>query len=124
LQKEEKYRFPIYKVGGRLKTERIKRLVPLFEQRRILLPTSWHRTTADGTRDLVHDLIEDEYMAFPVPVHDDMLDALSRICDTDTHVKADEGTWKPKVIQLKWPDKKALPPKGLNWRPSDPGMGY
>jgi hypothetical protein len=49
----------------------------------VILPRSFHITTSDGeTKDMVHEFVENEYMAFPVPVHDDMLDALSRITDT------------------------------------------
>ena len=33
--------------------------------------------------DLVHDFVEEEFAAFPVGLHDDMLDALSRICEPD-----------------------------------------
>jgi hypothetical protein len=40
------------------------------------------RTRNDGTTtDLIQDFAEQEYTAFPVSQHDDMLDALSRICD-------------------------------------------
>jgi hypothetical protein len=31
----------------------------------------------------VHEFVENEYAAFPVAVHDDMLDSLSRICDIE-----------------------------------------
>lgn len=77
------YRFSITEVGGQTKKEeRIRRLVPLFQQGRVWLPESLNYTQGDGKqRDLVHDFIEDEYLAFPVGRHDDMLDALSRIAE-------------------------------------------
>lgn len=77
------YRFSITEVGGQVKKEeRIRRLVPLFQAGRIWLPHSLQYTMAEGKqRDLVHDFIEDEYLAFPVGRHDDMLDALSRIAE-------------------------------------------
>ena len=85
LQAEENYRFKITEVAGRTKkVDRIRRLIPLFEKGRIYLPRSLHRTGADGkVVDLVHSFIEEEYKAFPVSVHDDMLDALARIDEQD-----------------------------------------
>lgn len=84
-QESENYRFDIVEVGGQTpKADRIRRLLPLFEQGRIYLPQSLHVTDWEKVpRDLVHDFIEDEYMAFPVGLHDDMLDALSRIAEPD-----------------------------------------
>lgn len=82
---EENYRFRITEVGGQTsKQDRIKRLIPLFEQGRIYLPESLHITDWQGkTRDLVSDFIEEEFAAFPVGIHDDMLDALSRMEEPD-----------------------------------------
>lgn len=93
VQEQEQYRFDVTPVGGQVsKNDRIKRLIPLFEQGRIYLPSSLHVTDYQGqTRDIIHDLIEDEYAAFPVPLHDDGLDCLARIADPD--------------LILKWPAK-------------------
>ena len=81
----ENYRFPITEVAGQTsKADRIKRLLPLFEQHRIWLPKSLHITDWQKyTVDLVQSFVEEEYMAFPVGLHEDMLDALSRICEPD-----------------------------------------
>jgi hypothetical protein len=70
-------------VGGSLSKEvRIRRLMPLFEQAKIVLLPYWLRNIYDWTTaDLVQDIIKQEYTAFPVSQHDDMLDALSRMCD-------------------------------------------
>jgi phage terminase large subunit-like protein len=83
----ENYHFQLVPLGGKLqKNERIKRLLPLFEQGRIYLPQSCHRTNREGvTEDLVEIFINQEYRAFPVAIHDDMLDALARILDEDLH---------------------------------------
>ena len=84
----ENYRFPIIEVGGiTSKEDRIKRLIPLFEAGRIWLPetlntTNWERTTVDNVRAFV----EEEYMAFPVGLHDDLLDGLARICEPELHL--------------------------------------
>lgn len=85
LQAEQTYRFEIVEVGGAMpKNDRIKRLIPLFEQGKVLLPHTLHKTDAEGrVRDLVNDFIEQEYAPFPVAVHDDMADALSRIAEPD-----------------------------------------
>jgi predicted phage terminase large subunit-like protein len=85
LQARENYRFDITPLGGGLsKNDRIKRLVPLFEYGRIYLPTSLIRTDWEGkATDLVRVFKEEEYSKFPVLIHDDMLDALSRICDEE-----------------------------------------
>ncbi len=107
----ENYRFKIVEVGGRVsKTDRIKRLVPLFEQGRIWLPHSLYATNREGRNDnLVEVFIEQEYLAFPVGAHDDMLDALARIAEPE--------------MPLKWPSKKPEMPYIEPWRPSDPGIG-
>lgn len=81
----ENYRFKITEVGGQTsKSDRIKRLIPLFEAGRIFLPeshyvTDWQKVPVD----LVQAFIEEEYMAFPFGLHDDLLDSLSRICEPD-----------------------------------------
>lgn len=81
--KNKNYRFSITEVGGQMsKPDRIKRLIPLFEQGKIYLPETLNKTNYKGvTEDLVDIFINEEYKAFPVPVHDDMLDALARIID-------------------------------------------
>lgn len=80
-QKRQNYRFSITELGGITpKPDRIKRLIPLFEQGRIYMPSTLWRTNYEGrTVDLIHAFIEEEYAAFPVAVHDDMLDCLARI---------------------------------------------
>ena len=81
----ENYRFTITEVGGQTsKIDRIKRLVPLFEAGRIWIPESY--TITDWQKiphNLVHDFIEEEFYPFPVGLHDDMLDSLSRICEPE-----------------------------------------
>lgn len=79
----EQYRFPVIELGGSLKKEdRIRRLIPLFEQRRIWFPQQLTYTQTDHVaRELVRDFIEEEYAPFPVGRHDDMMDCLARITD-------------------------------------------
>lgn len=88
LQEQESYRFDITEVAGQTsKQDRIKRLVPLFESGRVYLPRQLHYTDYESiTRDLVSVFVEQEYKAFPVPMHDDLLDALARIEEPDCPV--------------------------------------
>lgn len=82
VQEQEGYRFTIVELGGQMsKTDRIRRLVPLFESRRFYFPYRLLYSKSDGSAgDLVADLIS-EYVDFPVMSHDDGLDCLARICD-------------------------------------------
>jgi phage terminase large subunit-like protein len=89
LQNERNYRFKITPLGGSMsKIDRIKRLMPVFEQGRFYMPSTIFRTLYDKTTvNLIDVFIEEEYVPFPVAVHDDMLDAISRILDDDLSVK-------------------------------------
>ena len=75
--------FEVLKLAGPLsKHDRITRLVPLFEEHRIFFPERLLYYDRTGkVRDLVGEFINDEYLIFPSPRHDDMLDCLSRIVD-------------------------------------------
>lgn len=83
VQGRENYRFFVQELGGRLsKTDRINRLIPYLSEGRLWLPVDLWRTLHDNrTVDLVLTLVEEEMMPWPVPVHDDLLDAISRIED-------------------------------------------
>jgi len=100
----ENYRFSIDEVGGTTsKNDRIRRLVPWFEQGRIWLPE--YLTYIDYERkplDLVTRFVEDEYAAFPVPLHDDMLDSLARLVEPELSL-----VWPGPAIEQKQPDRYA-----------------
>lgn len=83
LQDEENYRFHVVEVGGTMsKTDRCNRLLPLMSEGRFWLPTDLYRTLSDGqTVDLARVLVEEEFMPWPVPLHDDLFDAIARIFD-------------------------------------------
>ncbi|MGI9297083.1 MAG: hypothetical protein ACR2QC_04195 [Gammaproteobacteria bacterium] len=85
-QARENYRFPVVDLGGQQpKHDRIRRLIPIFEQGRVWLPRTHIKTNYEGTTvNLTETFIEEEYKPFPVSLHDDMLDALSRIFDMAT----------------------------------------
>jgi len=107
VQDNENYRFGITEVAGRApKDDRIKRLLPLFEKGQFYLPETHYKTDYERIpRDLVHDFIEEEYLAFPVSAHKDMMDSLSRIAEPD--------------ISLVWPAQKMYAANNEDeWRPS------
>lgn len=109
------YRFRITEVGGQVQKEaRIRRMIPWFEGGRIWLPYEMVRTAIDGSQyDVVKDFIDQEYSAFPVSVHDDAFDCLSRLAEPN--------------IDLPWPDEEddALQLAGaVQWAALDPIIGY
>lgn len=97
----ENYRFTVTEVAGQSpKRDRIRRLVPGFAEGRWYFPQSIVYTDNEGkVRELVHTFVEEEYCAFPVGAHDDMLDALSRIVEPDLPLvwpSAEEPEERPK----------------------------
>lgn len=84
-QDRENYRFSIDEVGGQTaKNDRIRRLVPWFEQGRIWLPEQLSYIDYEQRPvDMIEVFVEDEYAAFPVPLHDDLLDSLARLVEPD-----------------------------------------
>jgi predicted phage terminase large subunit-like protein len=95
-QEKQSYRFDIIEVAGQTsKIDRIGRLIPLFEQGKIYIPRSMNVTDyTKVTVDLVHSFIEEEFMPFPVGIHDDMLDSLARIQQPD--------------MELTWPKERKI----------------
>jgi len=79
----QNYRFSITELGGKVgKVDRILCLVPPFEQGRMWMPKTLPVINYEGKHlDYVEMFINDEYDAFPVPMHDDMLDCRARIMD-------------------------------------------
>lgn len=94
---DERYHFDITPLGGQMsKPDRIRRLVPILEQGRFYLPETLHKTDYEGrVIDLVHALIEEELKPFPVALHDDLLDAISRITDEKL-----EAVWPKTAPQI------------------------
>jgi predicted phage terminase large subunit-like protein len=98
VQKTERYRFHIDIVSGQTpKNDRIRRLMPWYEQGRFYFPRNLIYRDYEGiARDMVGTFIEDEFSAFPVGIHDDMLDSQARLLEPD--------------LPLTWPRGEATAP--------------
>ncbi len=79
------YRFSITEVAGRMsKNQRIERLVPWFADGRIWLPETLIRANYEGKMiDVIDEFVNQEYLVYPVGNHDDAMDAMSRLFDTN-----------------------------------------
>jgi predicted phage terminase large subunit-like protein len=80
-----RYRFGITKLTDSTpKPDRIKRLVPTFENGRIFFPRAIYKRNYEGHKEnLIKVFLETEYEGFPVVTHDDMLDDLANIHHPD-----------------------------------------
>jgi predicted phage terminase large subunit-like protein len=85
VQNLENYRFDVTPLGGQLKKEdRIKRLIPIFEDSRFYFPHELFKVDYEGkSLDVIEKLLTEEYDLFPVGMHDDGMDAIARILDED-----------------------------------------
>lgn len=115
VQKEKLYEFEITPLGGKMKKElRILRLVPYFEngyksvqdggdgiaKSRIVFPTSCLQKDHEGKmHDLVTSFVQEEYIAFPVLKHDDMMDCLARIVDLEKMALIQKPSVTPARLQ-------------------------
>lgn len=101
IQDQDNYRFEIVEVGGQMaKEDRIRRLVPIFEQHRFYLPEKLYFFDYEGRRvDFIERFLNDEYISFPVSTHDDMLDCISRILEVEI------GAQFPKLIKPQLDDE-------------------
>lgn len=82
----ETYRFQIHELKGKLsKFDRVNRLIPVAADGRLWLPDSILRTNAEGKlEELVAITVEQEFLAWPVPAHDDVVDAIARVFDIES----------------------------------------
>jgi len=112
------YRFRIYPVGGQVsKADRIRRLIPWFEGGRIWFPRELVKPDEQGVpRDIIEDMVQQEYLPFPVGRYDDALDNLARLAEPATAA----------LPGLPWPKAGARndPPPSPAWAVLDEMMGY
>ncbi len=89
VQEQEGYRFNIIELGGKVsKTDRILGIVPIFEANRFWIPHKLLFVDYEANlKDFIWSFLKDEYEAFPVCLHDDMLDCIARIRDVNLGAK-------------------------------------
>ena len=112
-QETDNYRFDITEVGGQTsKEDRIGRLIPVFEQGNFYLPEHlWMTDYEKTTKDIVRDFVEEEFLPFPLGLHDDFLDMLARILEPD--------------LKLVWPkEEKPPPPPERQYRTSESNTAW
>lgn len=80
--------FHLEPLGGKVsKADRIKRLIPLFSRGRFYLPYSInYYDSKEEYHELISEFLKDEYERFPFSTHDDMLDCMARIMDSEMKV--------------------------------------
>lgn len=102
-QEQENYRFPIISLGGSTaKDDRIKKLIPLFENGRFYIPHFLYFISGDKKQhDLADEFINDEYLPFPVG-YKDTLDCMARIVDPDLGAKFPIQDDRPKNISMNY----------------------
>jgi predicted phage terminase large subunit-like protein len=85
LQENENYRFDITPIHHHIpKFDRIRKLIPIFEQGRFYIPThSYFIDHEKKQHDLSQELRDDELILFPVGPHDDILDTIAQILDDE-----------------------------------------
>jgi len=85
VQEEKKFRFEITPLGGPMsKIDRIRRLTPVFENKRFYIPKEIIFVGNDKKiHDFINEFIDNEYSTFPVCSHDDMFDGMARILEQD-----------------------------------------
>lgn len=107
----EAFPFDLHRIlTRRNKKERIKGLVPIFEEGRFYLLDVIDYTDMDGRKhDLVHDLITEELLQFPYARHDDMLDCMAMSLHDDI---------KDKVLRFPVTNKPTITKK-KNWMMDD-----
>ncbi|MDL2267194.1 hypothetical protein LJC46_04305 [Desulfovibrio sp. OttesenSCG-928-G15] len=97
VQDQDNYHFSITVLGGSMpKYDRVRCLVPIFEQGRMFLPGRIAFKDIEGAyRDMVREFREEEYIPFPVCAHDDMLDCLARIVDAQLGAAFPSAAYTP-----------------------------
>jgi phage terminase large subunit-like protein len=102
-QERENYRFTLTPVAGRLSAdERIRRLVPLFEAKRIVLPEKLPRKVNGVDVDMVQAFLAEEYLPYPLSAHSGLLDCLSRVLDINADFPAAVKYTPPAIFPSEW----------------------
>ena len=106
-QEQETYHFDIMAIGGTMsKHDRIRRLIPDFEQGTVYFPKTLNFVNHEQQAlDLVQTFVDEEFVPFPVGEHDDMIDALARLKDVGIQFPLDqnyhqEEFYVPKLVRI------------------------
>lgn len=83
------FRFNLTPIGGATsKDDRIRRMVPIFENGRFWVPNRLLFVDREKKiKDFMKEFLQEEYLSFPVCSHKDMLDAISRIVEPDLNAQ-------------------------------------
>lgn len=94
-QADQNYRFHIVPLGGSMaKNDRIRRMIPDMENGIWYWPDHLYYTDYENKKtDLIEDVINNELDPFPVGVHDDSIDIMSRIYDEEVNAVAPRITY-------------------------------
>lgn len=86
-QRQDAYNFPLIELGGgMMKEERIRRMIPDMQNGRWFFPPTMIYVDQEGRKfDLIEEM-KSEMKSFPRARHDDILDAMSRIYETDLNL--------------------------------------
>lgn len=98
------YVFDIIAVGGKTKkTTRINRLIAPFENGDILLPRTLHYFSDFDLRtiDVVQQLVNTEMRGYPLSDNDHLLDAISRLYDSDVPLMFPQGDFDPMTGEIR-----------------------
>ncbi len=111
----DNYRFTITELGGQLKkVDRIRKLIPIYEQKRWFELDNIIRPDWEGKAiNLSTAFIREEYLAFPVVKHDDILDAKARILDPAMGVVFPKEGRRPEDKVADWERK--LKKRASSW---------
>ena len=95
VQEQENYRFRIIELGGQMpKSDRIRRMIPVYEQHRFYTTRNINFVDYQGKSvNYVDTFTNEEFLTYPVVSHDDMMDCESRIVDPEL------GAIFPKIVK-------------------------
>ncbi len=108
VMEQDNYRFTITPVSSKLeKVDRILRLQPYFANGKIYMPKNlYRRDYENNNKDLIHALIEDEYLKFTKHnrhMHDDMLDTMAMFISANVQYPNEAAANYYKLYdKLKW----------------------
>lgn len=107
VMEQDNYRFDIIELGGTLaKVDRIKKLIPIYEQGRWFELENITKVDWEGKAvNLDTAFYREEFVAFPVVKHDDILDAKARILDPALGVVFPKPRRRPEDDVADWEKK-------------------